>query len=666
MKGRVRTLIILYCCSFACAQSSGEIRESHPVKTIMYAGNRNFPPFDFVTDDGKPAGFDVDLFIAVMHEMKMPYRIEMMPWKSVMNGLDKKKVDVACLMFSNSRAKHYVFGSTIKYSFLYVACPKSKNPVNSLADLAGKKVVVEKGTLSDETITNEHLACSLFRVSNLYDGLQGVSIGKYDVMLCSYDAAMFNIRRFNIKNLRLRDIGLPPTEVCFAGTDERLQDGIDRALYKIKKDGTYDKIYDKWFSQKDDSHVSKIVYLIIAGLLVIVFFSYIFIHVLRIQVNHAKRILDENNERLRLALSAGGIIVWGYDVRKARYYNVDCNIFPPEGRTIDEEVRYFHPDDQERYRNVIVQAISGVQPPKSLRFRIDYTQTGNWQYIEKEITLVRNRNGIVTHIIGTHKNVTENVKHSEEMMQAQHELEREMEKAKAADRLKSEFLANMSHEIRTPLNSIVGFSSLLKENINSEERDTSIQMIEKNSDMLIRLVNDILDFSRLEVGACDFQNTTFNMSELMEVAYSSLIGLGKGKDVELKLDVPYSVCMMTSDSGRIQQIITNFVTNAFKYTENGYITMGYQCVDDGIKIFVEDTGIGIAEDKRAMVFNRFEKLGSFKQGTGLGLSICKAIVDLFDGKIGVDSVLGKGSTFWAWLPIACTIKHEERMKDPHC
>lgn len=649
-------LVLFCCCYYAKAQEGNGGRDTSSEKIVIFNGNRNFPPFEFINDHGKPDGFDVDLISTIFRRLNLRYRIEMKEWKTVMGNLDSGKVDVATLMYSNSRAKKYDFGPIVKFTSLYAVYADVEKPVNSLKDFAGKRVVVEKGTLSEEMIRDYGIACRLTYVSNIIDGLRGVSDGKYDLTLCSSDVAQYNIRKFNIQNLKTKDIGIAPSELCFAGTDEKLQTQIENALYEIKQDGTYDKIYDKWFSLQNGARASRVVYIVIAGLLLTVFILYILIYVLRSKVYSARRILRDNNDKLKLALSAGGIIVWGYDVRRARYYNVECDIFPPEGRTIDEEVAYFHPDDQERYREVITKAIGGIQPSPSLCFRIDYTRTGHWVYIEKEITLVRSSYGIVTHLIGTHKDITEKVKHTAEMMEAQHELEREMAKAKEADRLKSEFLANMSHEIRTPLNSIVGFSSMLKEDIGSDDRDMCIHLIEKNTDMLIRLVNDILDFSKLEAGACDFRITTFNLSELMDVAYSSLLSLSDDTDVKLILDVPQDTCMVTSDYSRIQQIVTNFVTNAFKYTDHGHVKLGYQRVADGIRIYVEDTGIGIPEENRAMVFNRFEKLGSLKQGTGLGLSICKSIVEQFGGTIGVDSTLGVGSTFWVCLPLRCECK----------
>ena len=658
MKRSIFILILL--CTWiqvSTAANDSTIVKSHN-KVVVYAGNRNFPPFEFVNEKGEPDGFDIDLFVAVMKQLHLPYRIEMKEFRYVLADMKDGESDVASLMYSNSRAKIYLFGPTIKYSFLFAIYNKADKPVNSLEDFKGKKVVVEKGTLSDENITKSNIACKVIRVPNILDGLLGVSSGKYDVMLCPHDAAAYNIVNRNIKNLKQIDIGLPPSEICFSGTNVELVDAINKGLYQLKHQGIYDNLYNKWFSEEDNGKVSRIIYIVIASLLLLVFIAYVFIHILRIKVNQAKKSLRETNKYLTLALTAGDIIVWGYDVEKGRYYNIEPAIFPPEGRTIDEEVMFFHPDDRENYRNAIMAAINGINPPKAYCFRIDYTNTGDWKYIEKNIALVRNDNGKVIKLIGTHKNITTDVKHYEEMVKTQQELKREMMKAQEADRLKSEFLANMSHEIRTPLNSIVGFSSLLRGEMTPDDKNMCINLIEKNSDMLLRQVNDVLDFSKLEAGASTFQLTKLNLTELMTITHSSLKNQFKGKDIAFLIDTPYPKCMVTADYNRLRQVMTNFVTNAFKYTENGHVKMGYQCGEGFIKLYVEDTGIGIAEDKIEMVFNRFEKIGSFKEGTGLGLSICQAIAKRMNGKIGVDSQLGKGSTFWITVPLQYTITED--------
>ena len=230
------------------------------------------------------------------------------------------------------------------------------------------------------------------------------------------------------------------------------------------------------------------------------------------------------------------------------------------------------------------------------------------------------------------------------------ELKEAKAKAERSDLLKSAFLANMSHEIRTPLNAIVGFSELLTMTDDQSKRELYNHYISSNSDMLLKLINDILDISKIEAGYINFKNEEFDLTELFNEIYSTFekkIAI----NVRLEVENPYQHCIINSDRGRIMQIVNNFISNAAKYTTSGVIRFGYIEDDDGIKLYVEDTGIGISEDDKKRVFHRFEKLDVFAQGTGLGLSICKSVAEAVGGHVGFNSIKGEGSNFWAWLPI---------------
>lgn len=240
------------------------------------------------------------------------------------------------------------------------------------------------------------------------------------------------------------------------------------------------------------------------------------------------------------------------------------------------------------------------------------------------------------------------------------ELIRAKEEAEASDKLKSAFLANMSHEIRTPLNAIVGFSELLKDATDSKDKFQYWNIISTNSDLLLRLIGDILDLSKIESGMIELKPVRFDLSEKFNQIYSTLQQRLDNDKVVFSCENPYDSCMVTLDANRITQVITNFVTNAFKFTSKGFIKMGYIYEDNGIKLYCEDTGIGISKDKIEKVFKRFYKLDTFAQGTGLGMAICKAIIDATKGKIGVDTEEGKGSKFWAWIPCDVEITSKER------
>ena len=223
------------------------------------------------------------------------------------------------------------------------------------------------------------------------------------------------------------------------------------------------------------------------------------------------------------------------------------------------------------------------------------------------------------------------------------------EKAEEADRLKSAFLANMSHEIRTPLNAIIGFSSLLHYVENEQEKEQYISLINHNNQLLLKLINDVLDLSKIEAGHIELHSEWFNPAELIE---ESITEYERNVPAKVKLFArhPTAPGQIEHDPMRIKQILNNFISNALKNTVQGHIEVYYETDTDGIRISVSDTGCGIPPDKLGMIFERFEKVDSFAQGAGLGLSICKSIVEKMNGVITVNSTMRVGSTFTVELP----------------
>lgn len=226
-----------------------------------------------------------------------------------------------------------------------------------------------------------------------------------------------------------------------------------------------------------------------------------------------------------------------------------------------------------------------------------------------------------------------------------------MVKAEQANQLKSAFLANMSHEIRTPLNAIVGFSNMLPDLENRDEMREYADIIETNTELLLQLISDILDMSKIEAGTFDFCPSLIDVNQTLEEIEQSMQLRLKGDAVTLAFTERLPECELYMDKNRLMQLISNFVVNAIKFTESGYIHIGYRKENaDTIYFYVSDTGCGMSQEQCEHVFERFVKYNPFIQGTGLGLSICYMIVDRLNGEIGVESVEGKGSTFWFRLP----------------
>ena len=357
--------------------------------------------------------------------------------------------------------------------------------------------------------------------------------------------------------------------------------------------------------------------------------------------------LKERNYKMELTFKTVGMSYWDYDVKTRQYrsFNDPVNDFNPEKAIMPEDyLKAAHPEDTERVRENMVGMSAGQYKEFSLQYRSRTKWDQDWQtLIVTGLPSERDKKGNIIRYTGIAFNNTKWEKMAQELKEMK-------DKAELSDRLKSAFLANMSHEIRTPLNAIVGFSELLVDSDDPDEKKEYWHIIESNNDLLLRLINDILDLSKIESGIIDRKRERFNLTQLCNELYVMMRSKIPNADVELVQDNPCPECWIFLDSNRLKQVWMNFLTNAVKYTRSGYIRMGYSVEKDGIRFYVEDTGTGIPKELQDRVFGRFQKLNEFVQGTGLGLAISRAIVEAAGGEIGFTSEQGIGSTFWAWVP----------------
>lgn len=244
------------------------------------------------------------------------------------------------------------------------------------------------------------------------------------------------------------------------------------------------------------------------------------------------------------------------------------------------------------------------------------------------------------------------------------ELIESKEKAETSDKLKSAFLANMSHEIRTPLNAIVGFSRIISESDNAEERREYYEIVDANNERLLQLINEILDLSKIESGIVEFAYGPVRLHTLCKEIHDAHV-FRCPQGVELKFDSPDEALSIHSDKNRIFQVFSNLIGNAFKFTTEGSVSYGYKQEGERVVFYVKDTGLGIEPEKLGRVFQRFAKLNNFAQGTGLGLSICKTIIERLGGEIAVSSEVGTGTTFTFWLPLESAMQDVKADKEEH-
>ncbi len=326
------------------------------------------------------------------------------------------------------------------------------------------------------------------------------------------------------------------------------------------------------------------------------------------------------------------------------------NMGEDENTSLPEVVEVYgkmHPEDRKQMLDFFYKARLGKVKDFKGEMRILRPGTKDqWNWIRTNVVVnqFKPENGVIE-LIGINYDITELKETESKLIDAK-------EKAETADRLKSAFLANMSHEIRTPLNAIVGFSSLLVQEENPEEREQYMAIVEENNELLLQLISDILDLSKMEAGTFDFVERELDVNLLCEDMVR-VMKLKAKPGVEVVFDRHLPECVIASDRNRLNQVIANFINNAIKFTATGSIRLGYDRIDAGhLRFYVADTGIGIMQEKQTEIFDRFVKLNSFVHGTGLGLSISKSIVEQLGGTIGVESEPGKGACFWFTLPIA--------------
>lgn len=366
--------------------------------------------------------------------------------------------------------------------------------------------------------------------------------------------------------------------------------------------------------------------------------------------------LDSINHKLAMALDVADIVPWKWDLRKG---SILCDVNKSvhgqmlAGTNADQQLEvpsesYFakiHKEDRERVRRAYDDLIAGRKDKVREEYRVASDAGGRWHldWVEAQATVdQRDDDGRPLNLIGSSLVITPRKRLEQDLRSAR-------DRAEESNRLKSAFLANMSHEIRTPLNAIVGFSELMATEADPDQRKEFADLILVNNTLLLQIISDVLDLARIESGRIEIVRTKFDARDLCrEVAETFRLQVAEG--VVLRLEDSLPRLQLEDYKQGLHQILGNFVRNAVKFTIKGSITIGFSQRPGWVRFYVRDTGIGIPEEERAKIFDRFYKVDTFTQGTGLGLPICKNIAEQLGGRIGVDSAVGAGSCFWVEIP----------------
>ena len=372
----------------------------------------------------------------------------------------------------------------------------------------------------------------------------------------------------------------------------------------------------------------------------------------KVVVKRTEKFLADNVVRLSLMLEAGNVFPWFADIVSGKIeigdelfkaYGVDRKEFHDDFFRMTTFVASIYPDDRGIFEAIYNSLLAGESCKIDLELRLDLLNTGVYKWVDlKGVAQEFDERGKVTKVLGFIADIQKRRDDEQALIEAK-------QRAEESDRLKSAFLANVSHEIRTPLNAIVGFSEVIAHTESECEREEYLDIVKANSNLLLHLINDILDLSRIESGKMEFIDENIQMDELCE-ELRQMHQMRIKNDVKIIFERPAASLTIVSDSHRLRQLYSNLISNAIKYTEKGAITFGYKLKGDMMEGYVRDSGSGIPAEKLNNVFGRFEKLDLLKQGFGLGLSICKSILDKMGGEIWVESELGVGSCFYFLIP----------------
>ena len=385
----------------------------------------------------------------------------------------------------------------------------------------------------------------------------------------------------------------------------------------------------------------------------------------------AQQKLASTNHKLALALDIANIVPWKWDLKK---HTILCDVNKPielssmaNGEVKEEQLsvpdsKYFAKivhADRERVKKVYQDLVEGKIEKVKEEYRVITPSAKGYHidWVEAQAAVeTRDEEGRPLTLVGSSLVITERKKMELDLISAK-------DRAEESNRLKSAFLANMSHEIRTPLNAIVGFSGILASTEEEDEKQEYVSIIENNNSLLLQLINDILDLSKIEAGTLEFVYSDFDANQIIKEMEESFRLKLKTDKVTLVAETGLPSCQIHMEKNRLSQILINLLTNACKFTQEGTIRFGYTLEDKMLRFYVTDTGCGIPADKANSVFERFVKLNNFAQGTGLGLPICKTIIEHLEGNIGVESKEGEGSTFWFTIPYTPAEKKEKAAEE---
>jgi PAS domain S-box-containing protein len=638
------------------------ISKAKQIKTIRVGGDARFAPYDYIDENGTYKGFNVDIMNAIAIEMGFNVEFVPMSWEECLKALKEKRVDVLeGTSKTEDKMKVFDFTETTSNSYQVIWVRKDTTYVTGLNDLKYRKVAVQAGDVNEELLKTAH-HMRLVRTESQEEGLKKLIDGEVDALLGSKLINTYFLQKNDLSD-RVKIVGetLHTTEYGMAtlkGNDEVLN-LLNNGLEKIKENGTYDKIHNKWFGQTINNKNDFLEEIVVIGLIVIsgILAALTFITLINrklkamvevktqelIKVNSDLRESEENYKRL-FEISPDAVFVHNkgeilYASKAAVALTGVKDIEELKGMSI---YQFISSQSFKEYEEII----DGLKEEKTITINNEKARGVDGKVVDVEIRITPFVEKGQTLILSIFKDITD---------------KKLLDEALEYDKIKTEFFANISHEFRTPLNVILTTIQLVefyrKNGVLEIEKklDRYIGTMKQNSYRLLRLVSNLIDITKMDSGFFRINMENYNIVGLIEDITLSVAEYIENKGIELIFDTEVEERIIACDPDKIERIMLNLLSNSVKFTpEGGRITVNILNENETIKVSIKDTGIGVPEDKLDTIFERFRQVDKSTtrnhEGSGIGLSLVKSLVEMHEGNVSIKSKIEYGTEIVVELP----------------
>ncbi len=667
-----------------CIAASLTAQPKEETRKVVIGGDFSFPPYEYLNSDNQPEGYNVDLSRAICRQLNWEPEFRLAKWALVRQWLDKGEVDlIQGMAFSVERAKIMEFSESHAQTWRSIFVRKGSS-IKQVKDLIHATLVLQQGDIAKDYLKRISFQGTIVEVPTQDDALKLLDSGEYDATIINHMNGVFILKQEKLKHVKALPIRLLQREYCYAGKDIKLIDQVNNALLILSQNGQLAALQEKWFGHYD-LYSEPLATRSTKALIAIhsTFFSCLFLFLILLfilaQRKHRKELQAERALRHSIEreltreyqiFTRGPVIIYKMQSNPLHAIMVSENV-DQWGYTADEVVA-LGKDFPQLVFSEDLQDFLATRPDTEDYWVKQYrvlTKSGEIRWVLDYSTRIDKDNNNPLYY-GYVVDITAQTNLEAQLMES-------IQKAEAANTAKSHFLATMSHEIRTPLNGIMGFLQVLMQMEASPDQKEYYEIMFKSGRNLMKIINDVLDFSKIESGKMELIINDFNLRILLDDILRAFPMQNTKPDLEIRCKVNERIpTVLHGDQLRLKQVFINLMQNALKFTESGFIEVSadiYTVSEKDIRILfcVADTGIGIDPRKQQDIFDNFSQadsnVASKYGGTGLGLSIVKRLVELMSGFIWVESEPGQGSSFFFILPFEtkALVPDQEPMHHSH-